>query len=61
MVDEFNRVDVFGEKTNIEANKQNYINASFINVKLKMFFLKKNRVLWKLKNIKIYLLRHKVL
>ena len=33
MVDEFNRVDVFGEKTNIEENNKNYINASFINVK----------------------------
>lgn len=31
--DEFNRVDVFGQKTKIEENKENYINASFINVK----------------------------
>lgn len=30
--DEFNRVDVFGEKTDIEENKKNYINASFIHV-----------------------------
>jgi hypothetical protein len=30
--DEFNRVDVFGEKAVIEENKKNYINASFINV-----------------------------
>jgi len=38
--DEFNRVDVFGQKSNIEENGKNYINASFINViKIEMDFL----------------------
>ena len=55
MEDEFNRVDVFGQKTNIDENKKNYINASFINVKYIIFFLiRKNRVLWKMRNIEIY-------
>ena len=36
--DEFNRVDVLRQKTNIDEKGSNYINASFINVKNKFNF-----------------------
>lgn len=32
IIDEYNRVDVLGKKSDIEEKSNNYINASFINV-----------------------------